>query len=153
MFRAQTPTRIFVWIGAACPPAFAAAARYHAELLRKYEHAHPQHRPSIVDVRQSAEPPELLALLDPPLLDPEAAKLHARRASLADELATGSTPCFPAQDEVSAHARVGIHLNDNDKRVSCQFQQPGLKPSNQAWSQVALREAYLQGPRLLLDSS
>lgn len=47
-------------------------------------------------VMQGAEPAELMSLLDPPLLDPEAARLHARRASMAEELATGSTACNPA---------------------------------------------------------
>lgn len=38
--RTQTPNRVYVWIGAVCPAAYATAARYHAKLLLKYEQPH-----------------------------------------------------------------------------------------------------------------
>lgn len=34
---AQTPSQLYVWVGAQCPPAFAAAAELSARLLPKYE--------------------------------------------------------------------------------------------------------------------
>lgn len=80
------------------------SARYWAKLLLKYEHVQLLNQslqgisqePPIVEVHQGSEPVALATLLDPPLLDAESAKSHARRTSLAEELASSSTSFHPA---------------------------------------------------------
>lgn len=104
------PSRIFTWVGSNCPDTLAAAARYHARLLLKFEgqaggllqrmeEEGLTHEPAVVETYQGLEPPELAELIDPPALDDEAVKTHARRMSQADELALASArapaPSFP----------------------------------------------------------
>jgi hypothetical protein len=108
MLRPQAPNRIYIWIGRRCPTDVAKTARYQATLLLKYEHVQLLHaaqaaggaqgggEPPIVEVHQGSEPPQLVALLDPPPLDAEAARVNARRHSIAEELASGSSSCNPA---------------------------------------------------------
>ena len=98
-FIVHTPARIYIWVGSRCPADMATTARFWAKLLLKYEHVQllqQSQQPPIVEVRQGSELAELLALLDPPLLDAESARSHARHSSIAEELASGSLACKPA---------------------------------------------------------
>ncbi|GAX85233.1 hypothetical protein CEUSTIGMA_g12653.t1 [Chlamydomonas eustigma] len=122
-FIVHAPDRICIWIGRRCLPDLATAARYHASLLVKYEHVQllnriphfsnsggdsslcedpasslrPSSGPGIVEVLQGYEPSDVLSLLDPPALDPEAVRRNARCASITEEgLASASSSCHPA---------------------------------------------------------
>ena len=55
----QTPNRVYVWIGAVCPAAYATAARYHAKLLLKYE------QPHLLQQYQGSQEPAILEVSSP----------------------------------------------------------------------------------------
>ncbi|KAG1662414.1 hypothetical protein FOA52_012347 [Chlamydomonas sp. UWO 241] len=103
-FVVHHPERIYIWVGAYCPPLLAATARHHARLLLKYEHPelaarwHGIAQAPVLEVRQGSEPLCLLDLLDPPRLNAEAARAQARRISIAEELAAPSLSCVPASE-------------------------------------------------------
>eukprot|EP00201_Polytomella_parva_P000384 CAMPEP_0175086010 /NCGR_PEP_ID=MMETSP0052_2-20121109/28998_1 /TAXON_ID=51329 ORGANISM="Polytomella parva, Strain SAG 63-3" /NCGR_SAMPLE_ID=MMETSP0052_2 /ASSEMBLY_ACC=CAM_ASM_000194 /LENGTH=146 /DNA_ID=CAMNT_0016358119 /DNA_START=555 /DNA_END=992 /DNA_ORIENTATION=- len=81
-FVIHTPTRIYVWSGRFCPPAFIAAALNHAKLLVQYEGA----SRDIQIVQEGSEPDEFVRLMDPAALDPEQEMINARRASITGEV-------------------------------------------------------------------
>ncbi|PNW79482.1 hypothetical protein CHLRE_09g416950v5 [Chlamydomonas reinhardtii] len=81
-FVLQTPGGpTYVWRGEHCPDAYMEAAHRAAAHLQKFEGAGPT-----LEVQQGAEPPELVALLDPAPLDAEAARINAKRSSITGEI-------------------------------------------------------------------
>ncbi|KAG1664329.1 hypothetical protein FOA52_011643 [Chlamydomonas sp. UWO 241] len=115
-FLVHAPGRIYLWIGKLCPPDMAAAGRFHAKLLLKFEDTGllgarrrsseagaSGPRTPVVEVKQGREPSELKALLDPrPISDDMAGlSLPSHRSletcsDLDDELASSVDVAQPA---------------------------------------------------------
>lgn len=138
-FIIQAPYRIYTWVGSRCPPAMAAAARYHARLLLKFEgHEDVLKRihssslegkptePVVLEAYEGLEPAELASMIDPPLLDPEAARIHARRSSIAEELASGSTAApRPTSGALLISARTPLVAGEQEEYM------PAVEEGNQ----------------------
>mmetsp|Transcript_7479 Transcript_7479/g.16214 ORF Transcript_7479/g.16214 Transcript_7479/m.16214 type:complete len:611 (+) Transcript_7479:177-2009(+) len=86
-FVIHSPEKVYVWVGRFCPEEYEEAAKYHARLMPKFENtASTWHNMPVIVERQGQESPEFARLMDPPMLDPDAARVNARRASITGDL-------------------------------------------------------------------